>query len=128
MDTGKRIKNDVLMTYGSTKRCAEVCGLSRNTLIKIYESGVDGISHGSLAIVASALGYDIELLKQGIVAPAKESDDESTSAIIAPMTVNSAFEEDILASLRLLSVKGQVKVLDYINDLRAAYPSEVNNG
>lgn len=127
MDIGKRIKNDVLITYGSTKRCAEACNISRNTLIKMYECGVDGISHGSIAIVANALGYDAEQLQQGIKAPAKEDENE-TSVELAPVVAQGSFEEDLLKQFRSLSVKGQVKVLDYINDLKVVYPSEVNNG
>lgn len=42
-----------------------------------------------------------------------------------PKTANNYLEEDLLEQFRKLSIKGQVKVLDYVNDLRAAYPSEV---
>lgn len=122
MELGQKIKNDVMIAYGSTKRCSEVCGISRNTLIKMYRDGIEGISHSSIAVVGNALGYDIEQFKLGIIAPAPDSSDNFE---LPKSTARSVLEEDLLEQFRKLSIKGQVKVLDYVNDLRAAYPSEV---
>ena len=125
MDIGERIKNDVMMIYGSTKKCSESCGISRSTLIKIYETGLLGASHKTLYSLAIALGYDFIELKKGNIVADRELMEKIT---MPPVTTNSAFEEDVLTQLRQLSIKGQVKVLDYINDLKVVYPSEVNNG
>ena len=122
MELGQKIKNDVMIAYGSTKRCAEVCGISRNTLIKMYENGIEGISHSSIAVVGNALGYDIEQFKRGVIAPAT---DDTENIELPSVTANGPLEQDLLEKFRKLSIKGQVKVLDYVNDLRAAYPSEV---
>lgn len=125
MNTGNIIKKDIIYSYGSTKKFSDTTGISRTTLYDIYNNGIESASFNTLSILAKTLGYDLEELKKGNIEVIPELLERIN---MPPLTANSAFEEDILSSLRLLSVKGQVKVLDYINDLRAAYPSEVNNG
>lgn len=122
MELGQKIKNDVLAIYKSTTECANACNISRNTLIKIYQNGIKGISENSLAAVAQALGYDFEELKKGNIRVIPEKYDKIA---LPAKTANNYLEEDLLEQFRKLSLKGQVKVLDYVNDLRAAYPSEV---
>ncbi|MCQ2369402.1 MAG: helix-turn-helix transcriptional regulator [Paludibacteraceae bacterium] len=125
MSTGNIIKKDIIYTYGSTKKFSDITGISRTTLYDIYNNGLETASFNTITTLAKTLGYDLEKLKQGEVEVIPELLEKITMPAV---TANSAFEEDILRSLRQLSIKGQIKVLDYINDLKAAYPSEVNNG
>lgn len=125
MSTGNIIKKDIIYTYGSTKKFSDITGISRTTLYDIYNNGLETASFNTITTLAKTLGYDLEKLKQGKVEVIPELLEKITMPAV---TANSAFEEDILRSLRQLSIKGQIKVLDYINDLKAAYPSEVNNG
>lgn len=122
MNIGQKIKNDVLTLYKSTTECANVCGVSRNTLIKIYSNGIEGISDNSLALVAQALGYDFAALKDGRIVVDPDLLSRVTSPRISP---NNVLEEDILKQVQKLSARGQLKVLEYIEDILPKYSSEV---
>lgn len=122
MNTGEIIKKDVIYVYGSTKKFSDETGISRTTLYDIYKNGIGIASYNTLSTIAKTLGYDLEELKKGNIEVIPELLEKIT---MPPVTAKGPLEQDLLEQFRKLSIKGQVKVLDYVNDLRAAYPSEV---
>lgn len=122
MNNGLTIKKDITILYGSTKKFSEESGISRTTIYDLYNKGIEKASPATLSALSKYLGYDFEKLKEGVIA---------TDPVLLenynkePTNPNNILEDDLLSHFRKLSIKGQLRVIEYIEDILPKYSSEV---
>lgn len=121
MTINERIRQDVELLYTSTNKFSEEVGISRNTMMKIYTNGIGCVSIRVIQRLAEALGYNyIELMNGKIVI-----DQNLRDKINLPATpLYNHIEEDLMNQFRNLSIKGQMKVIEYIEDIKDNYRKE----
>lgn len=121
MTITERIRQDVELLYQSTNKFTEEVGVSRTTMRKIYENGLDGIAPKTILNIAKALGYDYAELRKGkIVIDETQRKKINTQ----PASLYNHIEDDLVNQFRMLSIKGQMKVIEYIEDIKDNYRKE----
>lgn len=114
MTIGEEIKRDINAVYGSTKAFSDEVGISRTTMYDIYKNGIESIGHKTLVVIANALGYDFEKFKNGEIV----ADPELVKRVKIPnATAKNPLEQEVIEKFRRLSIKGQLKLLDIMEDM-----------
>lgn len=118
MFIGEKIRQDVELLYQSTNKYSEETGISRTTMRKIYSNGIIGNAPKTIKKIADTLGYKYDALRHGEVI----IDETLREKIILPtVPLYNHIEEDLLSQFRNLSIKGQMKVIEYIEDIKDNY-------
>ena len=80
----------------------------------IYKNGIESIGHKTLVVIANALGYDFDKLKNGEIVV----DQELVKRVKIPnATAKNPLEQEVIEKFRRLSIKGQLKLLDIMEDM-----------
>lgn len=123
------LKNEIEIQYGSVYHFSQVTKISNSTFTKISQSGIKSVSKKTLTRIAHHLGLDVDALSNGQIKGAEYTEEEKArfaSEKLAPFTTDPSnpMEKDLLTSFRKLSIRGQFKVIDYVNDIMNTYKEE----
>ena len=126
----EKLRREIELQYGSLYHFAQVIGVSRSVFTGLKNAGIESLSEKTVKKIARGLSFDPEsLMRKEFVyvsnVPLEEI--EAEAEVIKQAKANrilSPLEETLLTAFQDLSVKGQFKVLDYIEDISAKYKKD----